>query len=51
MLKPKGALHLETPVRVTARTWAQSAYGEPVIQGRRTGIATVGIFRDVLPQI
>jgi hypothetical protein len=42
---------LETPLRVTARTCAQSAYGEPVIHGRRTGIAAVGIFKEVLVQI
>ncbi|MBA2360266.1 MAG: hypothetical protein H0V79_04875 [Actinobacteria bacterium] len=35
---------MDEPLRVTARTRAQSAYGVPVIQGRATGIATVGIF-------
>jgi hypothetical protein len=51
VLKPYGALQAETPLRVTARTWAQSAYGEPVIHGSATGMAVVGIFSLVSDQI
>ena len=42
MLNPNGALQRLGPWRVTARTWAYSENGCPVIQGSEIGTATVG---------
>ena len=50
MLKPNAALQGPEPRFVTARTWAYSEYGLPVIQGSEIGTATVGIRRLVADQ-
>jgi len=50
MSKPYGALQRVAPLRLKARTWAQRAYGEPVIHGSATGIAVVGVFSESLRQ-